>query len=471
MHALQQRAFPGRPAACLQLRASGASRCRPGRPLLATAPTCGARGKQEPAPSTREREREREAYKYFDEAVVTLRAGDGGDGEAKRSGKAKTVRNFKYQPGRQQPKFIDLPVAEPADGGKGSDVLLYVDLEYDSLLHLHDRKRWTAKRGLDGTAAPLATGDRHRVRRPPAAKALRIPVPPGTVVRSKRSRTLLGDLVRPGQSLLVAEGGRGGLGARKDATPRTPMPKRPKPSDDPDEVQPEVEVLEQQVVATKGESGEEVVLELLLRVVADVGIVGFPNAGKSSLLAAVTRASPEIAPYPFTTLMPNLGVLSHDPNNPAVLADLPGLIEGAHKGRGLGRAFLRHLRRTRGMLVVVDASGEGPVGDYLAVREELRLYNPEYVERPHVLALNKIDLPGVAERLAALQQEFDEAIAEHGERLGVPRAVVPVSALTGEGAQQMLQATRALINEAGDFDGVDWELENDGEGRGGGGPR
>lgn len=133
--------------------------------------------------------------------------------------------------------------------------------------------------------------------------------------------------------------------------------------------------------ATKGEPGQELALELLLRVVADVGIVGFPNAGKSSLLAAVTRAQPEVAPYPFTTLMPNLGVVDRDPSNPTVLADLPGLIEGAHKGRGLGRAFLRHLRRTRGMVVVVDVSGESPLGDYLAVREELRLYNPDYVLR------------------------------------------------------------------------------------------
>lgn len=257
-------------------------------------------------------------------------------------------------------------------------------MECESLLHLREKGRWTARRGLDGTAAPMPVGDRKRVRAPPPPKALRIPVPPGTVVRTKRTRTLLGDLVRPGQTLLVAEGGRGGLGARRSAQPVAPKSRRKAPrGGDPDD--PDggafIEVLEEQVTATKGEPGEELALELLLRVVADVGIVGFPNAGKSSLLAAVTRAEPEVAPYPFTTLMPNLGVVDRDPANPTVLADLPGLIEGAHRGRGLGRAFLRHLRRTRGMVVVVDASGGSPLGDYLSVREELRLYNPEYATR------------------------------------------------------------------------------------------
>ena len=283
--------------------------------------------------------------------------------------------------------------------------------------------------------------------------ALRIPVPPGTVVRRRRGRILLGDLVRPGQTLRVASGGRGGLGARPvgGSGPRAPRPRAA--------AGVETSVLEADdgVDATVGEPGEEVALELLLRVVADVGIVGLPNAGKSSLLASLTRASPEVAPYPFTTLMPNLGVLSTgaDPSRPAaVLADLPGLIAGAHKGVGLGRAFLRHLRRTRCTLHVVDASTEDPYTDYLVVREELRLYNPEYCSRPFLVALNKIDAHGVAERLPALRAQLEAAAeGEGGAALGRPSAVCPVSALTGEGLAAMLTGVEALIREANAAEG------------------
>lgn len=162
-----------------------------------------------------------------------------------------------------------------------------------------------------------------------------------------------------------------------------------------------------------GQSGEEVSLELILRVVADVGLVGLPNAGKSTLLAAITLAKPDIADYPFTTLMPNLGRLNGDPalgagmySSEATLADLPGLIEGAHLGKGLGRNFLRHLRRTRVLVHVVDAAAGDPVNDYRTVKEELRMYNPEYLERPYVVVLNKIDLPEGRDRLQSLTEEI-----------------------------------------------------------------
>jgi GTPase involved in cell partitioning and DNA repair len=297
-------------------------------------------------------------------------------------------------------------------------------------------------------------------------------------VRRKRGRVLLGDLVRPGQQLRVADGGRGGLGARhtpggSDAAPR--LGRGAKTSNNPDaEPLLESSVLAVSLDATAGEAGEEVTLELLLRVVADVGIVGLPNAGKSSLLAAVTRAAPEVAPYPFTTLMPNLGVLSHSPldaSAPAVLADLPGLIEGAHRGVGLGRAFLRHLRRTRGMVHVVDASAEAPLTDYLVVRHELRLYNPEYLRRPHLVALNKTDAPGVAARLPGLLADFAAAAELQGApgsgaegddnvSLGAPRAVFAVSALNGDGLSALLGGLDALIRDANDAerDGYDAEL-------------
>lgn len=166
-------------------------------------------------------------------------------------------------------------------------------------------------------------------------------------------------------------------------------------------------------VLVLGQPGEEVSLELILRVVADVGLVGLPNAGKSTLLSAITLAKPDIADYPFTTLMPNLGRLDGDPtlgaemySSQATLADLPGLIEGAHLGKGLGRNFLRHLRRTRLLVHIVDAAVEDPVRDYITVKEELRMYNPDYLERPYVVVLNKIDLPQARDRLPSLTEEI-----------------------------------------------------------------
>ena len=355
---------------------------------------------------------------FFDEAVIVVAGGAGGDGEAwTKQAKAKTVKNFKYQWGRNIKKFIDLPPAEPADGGAGGNVYIRVDRACDSLLPFHDRKIWRAKKGYHGSAAPGAgAGRADRSRIAPTQEDLYIDVPPGTVVRRKRSGELLGDMTKHGQTLLVAEGGPGGLAARRAQQ----MQRRGRRGGAAGKLSEDVEVSDIELdeatfTATGGEPGQELTVELLMRVVADIGLVGLPNAGKSSILKAVTRATPEVAAYPFTTLMPNLGVvkpaeLVPDPSDPMdfsaydtekqkagpVLADLPGLIQGAHKGRGLGRAFLRHLRRTRAMLVVVDASGADPVGDYKTVREELRMYNPDYVRRPHILALNKMDLEGGA---------------------------------------------------------------------------
>ncbi|XP_021892776.1 probable GTP-binding protein OBGC2 [Carica papaya] len=246
-------------------------------------------------------------------------------------------------------------------------------------------------------------------------------------------------------------------------------------------------------VLALGQPGEEVSLELILRVVADVGLVGLPNAGKSTLLAAITLAKPDIADYPFTTLMPNLGRLDGDPSlgagkysSEATLADLPGLIEGAHLGKGLGRNFLRHLRRTRLLVHVVDAAAENPVNDYRSVREELRMYNPEYLERPYIVVLNKIDLPGVSDRLQGLTEEIlkigndnfpadlkknpDDSVEllspEDGnsnisadkvrkerelEDYPHPLAVVGVSVLRGMRINEMLTHIRAALRKCRDF--------------------
>lgn len=220
-------------------------------------------------------------------------------------------------------------------------------------------------------------------------------------MKRKRGK-LLADLAQPGDEVLVARGGQGGISLIE-----MPEYRRKKLMSLTTNVMRD----ESDKVLVLGQPGEEVSLELILRVVADVGLIGLPNAGKSTLLAAITLAKPDIADYPFTTLMPNLGRLDGDPDlgpgqysSEATLADLPGLIEGAHLGKGLGRNFLRHLRRTRLLVHVVDASGDDPLNDYITVREELRMYNPNYLERPYVVVLNKIDLPKARDKLPHLTE-------------------------------------------------------------------
>jgi GTPase involved in cell partitioning and DNA repair len=346
-------------------------------------------------------------------------------------------------------KYIELPAAEPADGGRGGNVYLRVDRKCDSLLHLHERKTWRAKKGYHGSAAEHAGGGRERHRVAPDQEHMYIPVPPGTVVRRKRTGELLGDMTKHGQTLLVAEGGGGGLAARRQ---QRQVNRRMRNGKEEDFEASDIEVDTSSLVSTNGEAGEELSIELLMRVVADVGLVGLPNVGKSSLLKAVTRAQPEIANYAFTTLMPNLGVIKGEDDlsetgesSSTVMADLPGLIAGAHKGLGLGRAFLRHLRRTRSMVCVVDASGQDPVNDYMVVRQELKLYNPEYVTRPHILVLNKTDLEWAALRTEEITKgikALDEAVI--GDQ---PVTILPISAKEGTGVPEFIDALEKLMKE------------------------
>ncbi|PHT51221.1 putative GTP-binding protein OBGC2 [Capsicum baccatum] len=348
----------------------------------------------------------REPHKYFDEVVIMVRAGDGGHGAvlsmpnhkapSKSQGKFdrnKTKKKASYK--RDSNGSIVLPM-----GGHGGDVVIYADESKDSLLEFHNKSKHKAKRGGNVDSMGVLTS---YLQNGVAAPTLRIPVPLGTVVKLKKGK-FLADLANPGDEVLVARGGQGGISLlevpehkRKQMTTLTANIMR----DDTDKV------------LSFGQPGEEVSLQLILRVVADVGLVGLPNAGKSTLLAAITHAKPDIADYPFTTLMPNLGRLDGDPSlgadkysSEATLADLPGLIEGAHLGKGLGRNFLRHLRRTRLLVHVVDAAAEDPVSDYRTVKEELRMYNPEYLDRPYLVVLNKIDKPEAIYRLPTLTEEI-----------------------------------------------------------------
>ncbi|KAG9459260.1 hypothetical protein H6P81_003768 [Aristolochia fimbriata] len=365
-----------------------------------------AKVKESPSPPSIPESLYREPHKYFDQVLITVRAGDGGHGAVLsipskretvkskgRDDERKTKKKSLYK--RDSDGSLILPM-----GGHGGDVVIFADESKESLLEFHKKKRYNAKRGGNVDAMGVLTSQLHDGF---AASALRIPVPVGTVVKHKRGK-LIADLARPGDEVLVARGGQGGISllempehGRKRLFSLTTNIMRD----------------ENDKVLVLGQPGEEVSLELILRVVADVGLVGLPNAGKSTLLSAITLAKPDIADYPFTTLMPNLGRLDGDPSlgalqysSDATLADLPGLIEGAHLGKGLGRNFLRHLRRTRLLVHVVDAAAENPVNDYRTVKEELRMYNPNYLERPYIVVLNKIDLPEAKERLPALIREI-----------------------------------------------------------------
>ncbi|ONK64687.1 uncharacterized protein A4U43_C07F28830 [Asparagus officinalis] len=347
----------------------------------------------------------KEPHKYFDQVIITVRSGDGGHGAvlsmhneittSKSQGRheKKSKRKGSYK--RDSDGSLILPM-----GGHGGDIVIYADESKESLLEFHKKRRYCAKRGGNVDAMGALTSHLHDGF---AAQTLRIPVPVGTVVKRKKG-TFLADLACPGDEILVARGGQGGISLLE-----MPEHKRKRLN----ALSSNVMRDDSDKVLVLGQPGEEVSLELILRVVADIGLVGLPNAGKSTLLGALTLAKPDIADYPFTTLMPNLGRLDGDPtlgalkfSSQATLADLPGLIEGAHLGKGLGRNFLRHLRRTQLLVHVVDAAAEDPLNDYKTVKEELRMYNPNYLERPYIVVLNKIDLPEARDRLPILMQEI-----------------------------------------------------------------
>ncbi|KAJ0923491.1 putative GTP-binding protein, Obg-type [Helianthus annuus] len=350
----------------------------------------------------------REPHKYFDQAIITVRAGDGGHGATLSMNNQKASSKSQSKQDKEKARIrssykrdFDGSLILPM-GGHGGDVVIYADEGKDSLLEFHKKTRFNAKRG--GNVDTMGVFH-SQLRNGLAAPTLRIPVPLGTVVKHKRGK-FLADLAQHGDEILVARGGQGGISLLE-----MPEHKKKKMMNMTSNVMTD----ENDKVLVLGQPGEEVSLQLILRVVADVGLVGLPNAGKSTLLSAITLAKPDIADYPFTTLMPNLGRLEGDPSlgagkfsSEATLADLPGLIEGAHLGKGLGRNFLRHLRRTRMLVHVVDAAAEDPVYDYKTVKEELRMYNPEYLERPYVVVLNKIDIPEAMNKLPFLVEEIQK---------------------------------------------------------------
>lgn len=295
----------------------------------------------------------------IDEARIFVASGKGGDG-------AVHFRREKYVP-RGGP--------DGGDGGKGGDVVLRVKHTMNTLRPFQFKQKFLASPGGNGAKQKM-TGR--------SAPALVIDVPPGTLVYDETSGELLGDLVEKDQELLVCKGGRGGRGNVHFVSARHQVPR----------------------VGEKGEPGEEKFLRLELKLIADVGIVGVPNAGKSSFLAAVTNATPKVANYPFTTLEPNLGVAELDFENSLVLADIPGLIEGAHQGAGLGDSFLRHIQRTKILIHVLDGLAEDPIADFSQINAEMALFDPELSEKPQIVVLNKIDLPEVQEKWQFIKKKL-----------------------------------------------------------------
>jgi GTP-binding protein len=325
---------------------------------------------------------------FFDRARIYVKAGAGGDG----------IVAFRRE------KFVPRGGPNGGNGGRGGSVIVFVDPGLNTLFHLQHNVHQRAERGVHGQGA-----DKYGA----AGPDLRLPVPPGTIVRDTTSGEVLADLTQPGQEAVIAKGGRGGRGNAAFKTARTPAPQ----------------------IAEKGEPGEERWIELELKLVADVGIIGVPNAGKSTLLSVVSAARPKIADYPFTTVAPNLGVaeVSH---RQIVLVDIPGLLEGAHEGVGLGLEFLRHVERCRVLIHLLNGASPDPLGDFDAINQELSLFNPALADKPQIVVLNKLDLP---EARAHWPQ-----VEAHMGRLELP--VMAISAVTGENVQALLYRVQALLD-------------------------
>ncbi len=302
---------------------------------------------------------------FTDQIEIHVRSGKGGDG----------MVHFRRE------KYVPRGGPDGGDGGKGGDVVFEVKPTLNTLSSFRQNQKFKAEDGIKG--GPSQMSGRY-------GNDLVIPVPPGTVIFDADSGELIGDLTGDGQRLMVCKGGRGGRGNQHFATSRNQAPR----------------------TAEKGEPYEEKRLRLELKLIADIGLIGIPNAGKSTLLTALTNAKPKIAPYPFTTLEPNLGVAEIDMNTTVVLADIPGLIEGASTGAGLGHDFLRHVQRTRVLVHLLDGLSEDPIADYSQINTELSLFDPNLGKKPQIVALNKIDQPDVQERLDKIKKEFKKKKVE-----------------------------------------------------------
>lgn len=340
---------------------------------------------------------------FVDQVKILAKGGDGGNGMV-------AFRREKY-----------VPNGGPAggDGGKGANVVFKVEEGLRTLVDFRFKKHFKADRGEHGMSKSMHGKN---------AADLVVKVPPGTIVRDEQTNEIIADLIEHGQTAIIAKGGRGGRGNNRFATPANPAPE----------------------IAENGEPGQERTVVLELKLLADVGLVGFPSVGKSTLLSVVSAAKPKIAEYHFTTITPNLGVVATDDNRSFVMADLPGLIEGASEGVGLGHQFLRHIERTRVIVHVIDMSGlEGrdPYEDYVTINNELKEYNLRLTERPQIIAANKMDMPDSEENLRMFKEKIGEDIP-----------VFPISSFTRDGIRELLFAVADKLEHTPEFP-LDYQLE------------
>lgn len=328
---------------------------------------------------------------FYDEAKIYMRSGNGGDGMI----------------GFRREAHVPLGGPDGGDGGHGGNMVFVGSRHMSTLATFHKKVHYRAGHGVHGN-----TKNRHGKN----GETLRIEVPVGTLIRHAETGELLADIVQEGQEVLVLKGGRGGRGNARFVSSVNRAPR----------------------LAERGEPGQELWVTLELKLIADVGIVGKPNAGKSTLLTAVSEARPKIADYPFTTLQPQLGVVTLDEFETMVLADIPGLIEGAAEGVGLGHDFLRHIERTRVLIHLLDGSAKEPLEDWAMINQELALYNVALEERPQLVVLNKMDLPDAVAWEPILREEI--------EKTGYP--FCSISAVTGQGVRQMLYRVKKMLDEA-----------------------
>lgn len=325
---------------------------------------------------------------FIDHARIYVKGGDGGNGIV-------AFRREKY-----------VPMGGPAggDGGRGGSVIFVADEGLTTLMDFKYNKHFKATRGTHGQGKNM-----HGAR----GEDLVVKVPVGTIIKDDDSGEVIADLIKPGQEVIVASGGRGGKGNARFSSSINKAPS----------------------FSENGEPGEEKWVKMELKLLADVALVGFPNAGKSTLISRISAARPKIADYPFTTLVPNLGVVVTKNKDSFVVADIPGLIEGAHQGAGLGHDFLRHIERTRALLFVLDAAqteGRDVLDDYRALRSEVELYNSELANRPYLIVANKIDITGAQKNASIIQEQFGDKVYH-------------ISAVTGEGIKDLIEKTYEIL--------------------------
>ena len=333
--------------------------------------------------------------KFIDTAEIHVKAGDGGVG----------CVSFRRE------KFVPRGGPNGGDGGRGGDVIVRGNQQLHTLLDFQYKRVYKADRGEHGLGA-LKTGK--------SGKTILLQVPVGTVIRDASTGDTVADFVDDGQEIVLVRGGRGGRGNAAFATSTNQAPRR----------------------FEHGEAGEERVLSLELKLLADVGLVGFPNAGKSTLISVVSAARPKIADYPFTTLVPNLGIVRMETGRHFVIADIPGLVEGAHHGKGLGLQFLRHIERTHVLVSLIDATSHDPAADYQVLVNELRLFNRALTRKPRIVALTKADLLSGEMQKTLLRLSFPMSKGRKDPR--VPTYLI--SAVSGQGIKSLLDAIWSALH-------------------------